>query len=336
MIQAIKIKNQKINISIKNNTMKKIINLLLVFILFVNCNSQEKNYIDTKFKIDKEKYNSIDGTFKSENLDNLLSVKDGKYYISEVSGTKTKNYYITPVTIVNGKSYLLIYNNQSILTDTLLIPKKNVFSINVEFENKKNGICIGIFNDEESFFKINSIYELSLKNKINKLSINTKIIKCPLPLDYLSEENLGIEEYYKYGIKKKSDNLNSREISFSDLWSNDCESNTDVFFDSVITNAQFSVIDRFCMNAQYKKIAFNTYEFYFTDFPPIIPRSEEMQNWNDLDKTRPIGVFEIKDEKTIAITWNGFYHKKLKKIIETENPFTNKVENTPILLHKCK
>lgn len=87
------------------------------------------------------------------------------------------------------------------------------------------------------------------------------------------------------------------------------------------------------MNAQLKKIGLNKYEFYFTDFPPIISLSDEMQNWENMNKKKPVGYFEILNGSKVKITWFGFFLKKTKKYIETVNPF-DKTNKTAILM-KC-
>lgn len=125
--------------------------------------------------------------------------------MSEISGTKSENYYVKAIVVKGQKSYLLVYDNDDFLRDTLSIPKYNVFSIDVEFEKSKHGISLGLFRESESYFEISKIYELSSKLKLKELPLSTKILKCPLPLDYLTEANVGIEDYYKYGVKNKKD-----------------------------------------------------------------------------------------------------------------------------------
>lgn len=105
------------------------------------------------------------------------------------------------------------------------------------------------------------------------------------------------------------------------LWADDCNSDTTISISSTIENAQFGIPNRFSMNAQLKKIDINKYEFYFTDFPPIIPLPDEMQNWENMDNKKPVGYFEIINDSKINLTWFGFYYKKTKKYIQTENPF---------------
>lgn len=104
-------------------------------------------------------------------------------------------------------------------------------------------------------------------------------------------------------------------------WSSDCNSENQIFISSDINNVQFNIPNRFSMNAQLKKIGTNIYEFYFTDFPPIIPLPDNMKNWDDIDNKKAVGRIELISDSKIKLSWFGFYHKKLKKNIQTENPF---------------
>lgn len=132
--------------------------------------------------------------------------------------------------------------------------------------------------------------------------------------------------------KEKQPSVQSEEAAMPDIslktfegvWSSDCKAKNRVYISSVITSAQFTVLERFSMNADLKKIGTNKYELYFTDFPPIIPLQDEMKNWDHMDKKKPVGYFEFIDDSRINLTWLGFYYKKTKKYIQTENPFNSK------------
>jgi len=112
-------------------------------------------------------------------------------------------------------------------------------------------------------------------------------------------------------IVKKADSIT---IPKSSIWSTDCTADRFISIKTNINNIQFTVPGRFFMNAQLKKVANNKYEFYFTDFPPIIPLPDEMQNWENLDNKKAVGYIEIVDDSKINLTWFGFYSKKTKKI----------------------
>ncbi|SIS56533.1 hypothetical protein SAMN05421786_101239 [Chryseobacterium ureilyticum] len=82
-----------------------------------------------------------------------------------------------------------------------------------------------------------------------------------------------------------------------------------------------------------KRIDTNKYELYFTDFPPIIPLPDNMEVWDNMDNKKPVGIIEFIRETKLNLTWYGFYHKKLKKNIEIENPFDRKKKT--VSLKKC-
>lgn len=132
-------------------------------------------------------------------------------------------------------------------------------------------------------------------------------------------------------VVKESDSIT---IPKSSIWATDCKSDKFISIKIDINNIQFTIPGRFSMNAQLKKVGNNKYEFYFTDFPPIIPLPDEMQNWENLDNKKAVGYLQIIDESKINLTWFGFYSKKIKKNIQTENPF-NKEHNVPASLIKC-
>lgn len=123
-------------------------------------------------------------------------------------------------------------------------------------------------------------------------------------------------------------------IPKSSIWSTDCKADKFISIKTNINNIQFIIPGRFSMNAQLKKVSNNKYEFYFTDFPSIIPLPDEMQNWENLDNKKVVGHIQIIDESKINLTWFGFYSKKAKKNIQTENPFI-KEHNVPASLIKC-
>ncbi|SFN25503.1 hypothetical protein SAMN05421594_1869 [Chryseobacterium oleae] len=97
-------------------------------------------------------------------------------------------------------------------------------------------------------------------------------------------------------------------------WTFNCNSKNSIVFLPNLNSAQFTITGRFSMNAELKKIGVNKYELYFTDFPPIIPLPDEMQNWENLDNKKAVGTLEIINESKINLTWFGFYYRKEKNI----------------------
>lgn len=195
---------------IKVHKIKYLISLFLTIVLFYNCNSQKNKYIDTKFDY-KQEYDSNREYFKSKELDRLFNLNNKKYFIPDIYGLNTDTYYIKPISIKDDheKSYILLYDKNDILRDTLSISNEYSYSINVRLENNKKGICLGRFKEENTFFEIEKIYEVSNKIKLKPISIETRILYCPVPVEYISEENVGIEDYFKYG---KNNNIAKKYI----------------------------------------------------------------------------------------------------------------------------
>jgi hypothetical protein len=188
---------------IRTNKIRFLISLLLTIVFFHSCNSQQNKYIDTKFKYIQE-FDSQGEYFTSKELDKLFNLTNQKYFIPDIYGLDTDTYYIKPISIKNNhqKSYILLYDKNNVLKDTLSIPHVYSYSINVQLENNRNGICLGKFDEENTFFEIEKIYKVTNKVKLKPTSIDTKILDCPVPVEYISEENVGIEAHFKYGIKK--------------------------------------------------------------------------------------------------------------------------------------
>ncbi|MBF6646177.1 hypothetical protein [Chryseobacterium indologenes] len=123
-------------------------------------------------------------------------------------------------------------------------------------------------------------------------------------------------------------------IPETSVWSSDCKSEKYISIKTNINNVQFTIPNRFSMNSQLKKVGVNKYELYFTDFPPLIPLPDEMQIWDNLENKKPVAYFEMIDNSKMNLTWFGFYLKKTKKYIQTENPFSKENSNIASLI-KC-
>lgn len=177
-----------------------------------------------------------------------------------------------------------------------------------------------LYNKEKKEWQF--IKEIKINDNSNEKNITT-----------LLELNSMINYHQRNNSNTQNDFVSIPLKQFDGVWSSDCQSNFDVSLSSTITNAQFSIPDRFSMNAQLKKIDTNKYELYFTDFPPIIPLPDNMEVWDNMDNKKPVGIIEFIGKSKLNLTWFGFYHKKLKKNIETENPFDSK--KTTANLVKC-
>lgn len=187
-------------LNIQNKLIRRLITSLLLLIL-ISCKNNPTNFVGKFFFIDKSE---IEGLYKSKNLDALFTLKDYSYFEPDYVGTSFETYYVIDIVAQNELNhkihYLLFFDNNHVLCDTIKIPWGEIYSLNVEFENRIKGIAIGIFHKNDTHFEIKEVYEMNNNFRLKKLSNNVNIIKCPLPTELLSEENVGIEEYFKYNI----------------------------------------------------------------------------------------------------------------------------------------
>jgi hypothetical protein len=186
------------------NYSKRLLLLQLFLVVFIGCKKyQSQDLINTKFTIDKN--NIKDDSYSSKNLDNLFAVDGYTYFEPDYSGGAFEDYAVKNVVVQDkaGKksNYLLFFDNNDILKDTLNVPLDGMYSLNVLFENSKRGISLGTFDQKTSYFKINKNIELDKNLKLKPLPIATKIIECPIPVALLSEENVGLEDHFTFGTQ---------------------------------------------------------------------------------------------------------------------------------------
>ena len=178
-----------------------LISLFLAIFLPFSCNAYENQYIDTKFVYEAQ-YDRNNDYFKSKELDKLFNLNNEDYLLPDTFGLDAEFYYVRPICIKGNlkDNYILLYDKNDILRDVLPVANKYVYSIDVRLENNKNGICLGTFDKENDFFEIEKIYEVTKEIKLKPLSIETKILDCPIPADYNTEDIVGMEDYFKYGV----------------------------------------------------------------------------------------------------------------------------------------
>ena len=198
-------------------------NKLLVYIFiitFFSCKGQEKqdNLIDTKVNIDKLLFD--DYIYKSSVLDRLFKQTHGLYIEGEKNGAmETEEFNCLIISILNNKkqpikTYALFFDKKDVLRDTLSIANKDM-SLKVSLENNKKGIALGEMDLKKSYFKITNLYEISSKLiKLKKNNLATKILKCEIPINYLTEEYIGLEDYFDFGITNKINNKPVNDILF--------------------------------------------------------------------------------------------------------------------------
>lgn len=145
---------------------------------------------------------------KSSILDVLFKKVNYSYILGDYAGTNQEQYYCYILGLFNNSeyedSYMLLFDNNDILKDTLKITNKEI-SLNVLFEDNKKGVALGKIenkNFKDFYFEITDLYEINEDVQLIKRDLNTNVLQCPLPLKYQSEEFIGVEERFDYGVKK--------------------------------------------------------------------------------------------------------------------------------------
>lgn len=340
--------------------LNKLIILLTTFFLLFSCNNdaQSKNIKSSKIEITESKINFFDNKFfqgylmsvdESTPADHpyysfLDCQKEGYFAVHFVPKNNSlitfwrDNYFQE-----NNYEYDDLKTENKIISQLLSGKKEmyNIFCIQItkKYLDNSQGCT-----EESINIKNESFADIFLYNSETRLWDFQRSLKINI-LPPFANNDFFIENFPdKFSITsniKKTTVLKtiSAEIPLqkvNGLWSSDCikkHYRNDLIIDANLNNAQFSISDRFSMNAQLKRIDTNKYELYFTDFPPIIPLPNEMQNWENIDNNMPVGYFEIIDTSKINLTWFGFYLKKTKKLIQTVNPFSE--DKSTIILNKC-
>ncbi|GEM_PF-2074437 len=146
---------------------------------------------------------------KSPYLDILFHKRDRTYLLSEDNGTNFDDYNFYVITVFHKRKYecvyILLLDNERVLRDTLQFKKEDI-SLDVIYKNNHKGLALGLLNDRDLYnvyFRITNLYEITEELKIKPLALNTPIQKCQVPLKLLTEEYVGVEEYFSYGIHKR-------------------------------------------------------------------------------------------------------------------------------------
>jgi hypothetical protein len=152
---------------------------------------------------------------------------------------------------------------------------------------------------------------------------------------------------------KKQESIVTISIIFaknesSKMWSNHCEQGVDkdniVFYSPDEIAFGIGSINFIC-GATSKQIDNNTIEIYLKNSgDDFAPDGEVYSNnnlpkgidFNDCSLTVPIAQVKSINEKNTEFKWLGFYDIKTKKRVYLENPFTNKIETSSIVLKQCE
>lgn len=146
---------------------------------------------------------------KSPYLDTLFHKRDRTYLLSEDNGTNFDDYNFYIINVFHNHKpecgYILLLDNENILRDTLQFKNEDI-SLDVVYKNAHKGLALGLLNDKDLYnvyFRITNLYEITEELKIKSLALNTPILECQIPLKLLTEEYVGVEDYFSYGIDKR-------------------------------------------------------------------------------------------------------------------------------------
>lgn len=289
--------------------MKKI-NILIILLIFtlVSC-QQDIRLTKNKTKINKH---------KSSDIFMKIDTINGEQVIDDRCGVDAPNirifndslYYYYPT---EGSYYKIINQEKSrntISYSAIVLPSNE--------------------DSQQTNFKITKLEDSSLKVYIDEVYVGI----------FVNFNIVGkkIQIYHRKDCEDKvegSNNDASKNVEFpifeSTTWSYDCKTSDYVTFTLNIGQFNFYKMD-FGINTTVKKINDYEYELRFKT-PPIAPIPEDM-DWKNYSQDNVIAKIRYEKDK-MELTWLGFYNTKTKKREFIENPFTGKVEQSPIILKKC-
>lgn len=344
-----------------NKKIKLVLHFSFLFIFLISCNGQDKktdkliveskknNFIGKEFIIDQ--YNYKNDLFNSKKLDELFKKHNYSYLIGEYSGMAKENFHCKIIGLFrNNKyenSYALFYDKNHVLRDTLKITDKDI-SLDILFENDRKGIALGNIdttNIKDVYFKITDLYEIDKNNiKLKKINLNQKIIRCEIPVRYLSEEYVGMEDYFNYGIQEKTIKTEILTTKLSDLkgmWAVICANELTTLdinedegflslydFNAIYINLK---VEKWSNNEYILKYAsVSSQQNYYEDRLGIIDE--------DIDKNKPIGKLTILSDGKAKLDWTGLYNTKKQKLEFVGKDFLLLRENggkIPLILERC-
>lgn len=201
---------------------------MLVFFLMVTSTTYSctNKKIENELEIQQNPNKSIIGTALSSLYDSKFS-KSGndfvvapklKKYLNSDSDVfvqvgsqmlEKKDVRVTALRVADSKEnskitneqdrYLFIESGKNFeIVDFIKVNKGKDYVANVVFENNSSGIAVGVFSESQEYFEIQELFDINSAGKKNKLNLNTVVIDCPVPTDYVSDEDSG---NYKFGIK---------------------------------------------------------------------------------------------------------------------------------------
>lgn len=165
---------------------------------------------------------------------------------------------------------------------------------------------------------------------------SSPLIVPAIDLSYEFERYFGRAAYStesEWNIASKMPIISASGEELADLnmtsWSNDCDGDNSVYFDT--TGAQFCFSTAFTMNAVLRKFSSTMYAVYFS-YPIVRPIPEEMQDCRNYAENIPVAKIEREGEQ-LSITWLGFFDTTKGVRVHTQNPFG--INSSSVILRKC-
>jgi hypothetical protein len=280
--------------------MKKIISTMII-LLFFNLTSCQDKQNGNKKKNDRNiKDNfSLDGhTFLK-----VTDTDSGKV-LFQPCGASIESYKFYKDSLYHN------WGQESDLINKISLSRNNNgyflkgFNINT---NKSEEFDIEKLKGELFYFKIN--------NKIFIDSLFIKKISQRKETCVTDEENFDVD------------------IVSSKSWSNDCKlDEAYIYFTSI--GGQFVCRNKFSFDTKLKKSSNNEFNILFDNTFLKKPYPSSMEDYQNFSATNSIAKIK-KNGNVLEFTWFGFYNTKTKKREFLENPFTGKIEQSPIILKEC-
>lgn len=195
---------------------------------------------------------------------------------------------------------------------------------NISKEDKTEGYLLKGYND--NLREISEIKISRPKGKDIFWTINNKIFIDSIKFERVKlEKEKCEEEVEKEEIVDYETISHVKQMSFS----TDCASDEYVYF---LVGGQF-ITKNISLNTRLKKINEREFNIFFS--PPLMnPVPSTLKDVESFSLSKPIAkANHIGNE--IQFEWYGFYNRKTHKTEFKENPFTNKIESSFIVLKRC-
>ena len=220
--------------------------ILLIFAVISNysCNYnstvEEEKFLDRALDVSSllAKSHNDQEYARSTKLDSLFEIENGQYVLSDISGTSFEDYSIFVIACLNKKTTLVLFvDRNEILRDTLTFSFEEDFSVGVELSENQRGVCVGEYDEEYNRMTINDIYVLDNSIKLSKASNKSNIIRCPLPQNYLTEENDMLGETFSFRTGTNS----KYRSNLDNAWNGNYELELDLIREMTEHNWKFSL-----------------------------------------------------------------------------------------------